>query len=41
MEGPASLAATPWQASFSPYGREQSLVPEEGIEPSRPYGQGI
>jgi hypothetical protein len=29
--GPASLAATPWQASFSPVGRERSLVPEEGL----------
>ena len=32
MRGPASLAATPWQAPFSPYGRERSLVPEVEID---------
>ena len=41
MGGPASLSATPWQASFSPDGRERSLVPEVGVEPTRDYSQGI
>jgi len=32
--GPASPSATPWQAAFSPDGRERSLVEPIGIEPT-------
>ena len=31
IDGPASLSATPWQAPFSPCGRERSLVEAVGI----------